>query len=123
MAKCTQCGREMLIASGCTMKYIVLGDATHPPKIIKRMRVGDEGWVSEGERCPDCGAKFGGLHHFGCDVEQCPECAGQMMSCDCLPLNKESIETEYVYATKTRKDAEEIVRKIKKGEITDGNEK
>lgn len=31
------------------------------------------------ERCPDCRAKAGGLHHFGCDIENCPVCHGQML--------------------------------------------
>lgn len=34
-------------------------------------------------RCGDCGAKWGHYHHPGCDLEECPVCHGQAISCDC----------------------------------------
>ena len=34
-------------------------------------------------RCPNCDAKPGKLHAADCDVERCPECGGQKVSCDC----------------------------------------
>src|SRR3954447_17239662 len=33
--------------------------------------------------CPDCGAGPGEFHELGCDIEQCPYCGGQLISCDC----------------------------------------
>jgi hypothetical protein len=33
--------------------------------------------------CGDCGAKEGDLHQWGCDMEPCPFCGGQLLSCDC----------------------------------------
>ncbi|KKN07683.1 hypothetical protein LCGC14_1064560 [marine sediment metagenome] len=33
--------------------------------------------------CHDCGAEEGQLHEFGCDMETCPFCGNQLISCEC----------------------------------------
>lgn len=37
-----------------------------------------------GRRCHDCNILDGGIHHFGCDMEVCPVCGGQFISCGCF---------------------------------------
>ena len=34
-------------------------------------------------RCGDCGVRRGRFHHLGCDIQRCPVCRGQMISCGC----------------------------------------
>ena len=34
--------------------------------------------------CPDCGVGEGHLHELGCDMESCPFCGEQLISCDCV---------------------------------------
>jgi len=38
---------------------------------------------SELHTCHDCNAKPGELHELGCDMETCPKCGGQLISCSC----------------------------------------
>lgn len=51
-----------------------------------RIAYGDEAddWGADTRPCHDCAAVKGQLHVPGCDVERCPACNGQAISCDCL---------------------------------------
>jgi hypothetical protein len=40
------------------------------------------------KNCGDCDAKPGDLHAEGCDIERCPACGGQRISCDCVTKRK-----------------------------------
>ena len=33
--------------------------------------------------CGDCGVKQGQIHDYGCDLEECPQCGEQLISCRC----------------------------------------
>ena len=56
---------------------------------MPRIPYGDEDfdWGAAERPCHDCGALKGELHGFGCDVEECPGCSEQRLSCDCEPLD------------------------------------
>lgn len=60
------------------MKYEIDG------KLYDPIKVGDAGDWSEGDEdavCGDCGAKYSEQHLAGCDVERCPVCGLQLISC------------------------------------------
>ncbi|AMV40487.1 hypothetical protein VT85_23860 [Planctomyces sp. SH-PL62] len=40
------------------------------------------------QKCPDCGVSPGALHQKRCDLEQCPNCGGKVLSCPCTAEQK-----------------------------------
>lgn len=77
MVKCNDCGKEMLRAKTCSAKRIWIQGVLYPRDSIH---------FDKNERCHDCNIenKKGNYHHFGCDMEKCPKCGGQLISCGCL---------------------------------------
>jgi len=76
MVKCRDCNKEMGKADKCTLKHILIGN-----KVYLR----DTRYFDYNKRCHDCNIinKKGNVHHHGCDIERCPKCKGQLISCGC----------------------------------------
>ena len=73
MAVCEYCGKEMRDKVGCLDGMTV----EYPGgKILDAIKASDD--------CGDCGCPAGTYHHPGCDMESCPKCGGQLISCGCL---------------------------------------
>lgn len=76
MAQCPYCRREMKMGVSCKVDTVVFEDGE------KYTRLTDHFSEPDGY-CHDCNAPHGGYHHPGCDVERCPRCGGQQITCDC----------------------------------------
>jgi len=80
VVKCPDCGKDVNKSDGCDYSHIRYNGKEYE-------RVKYESILSDSKgRCHDCGAKDGEYHHFFgmCDMEKCPICGLQFISCDCL---------------------------------------
>jgi hypothetical protein len=80
MAVCMYCQQEMMTATSCTV------DAFHMNgRRFELASFGSEEgmWRFKSSTCADCGVKWGGRHHPGCDIQRCPRCGRQLMTCGC----------------------------------------
>jgi hypothetical protein len=82
MTTCTDCNLEMATARGCTLSQVTIKGAQYARHGCTR------------RRCGDCGATPGGFHHLGCDLERCPRCGRQLISCGCLDDDDEDEDDE-----------------------------
>ena len=71
---------EKIQAAQLIMSYTLNG------KSVPRVRYGSEqdDWHAERLPCHDCRVLMGEFHVPSCDVEECPVCGGQLISCDCV---------------------------------------
>ena len=78
MTVCKHCKNDMSGADTCWWNdFIEYPDGTKLPSLSYHFK-------EPNGRCHDCGIRHGGKHHPGCDVERCPTCLGQLISCGCF---------------------------------------
>lgn len=90
-AICQDCNKGMSQGQSCTMPFILIENkklARIPYKNPYKIKY-----------CHDCGVELGQIHHYGCDMERCPICKGQLFICECavfgvLP-DKNSLPVKY----------------------------
>ncbi len=88
MATCDYCYQEMMQADDCKAnRAVYFGGGKILPSVPYAADY-------ENQRCHDCNVKSGGYHHPGCDMERCPQCKGQLISCDCISYEEEDDEDE-----------------------------
>ena len=83
-------------------------------KLYDPIKVGDKGDWYNGEQeatCGDCGEPYGHQHLPQCDIERCPSCGGQLLSCCCGPIyDVEDDVSEYELEIMKLKQYRELVK-------------
>lgn len=95
MRNCSFCGNDVGSVDGCTEHKFVFGEDTDgtirrdpdAADLVDPIAYGDEGDAAEETKgdCSICHVKPGRYHHPGCTVEECPNCGGKLVICDCNP--------------------------------------
>ena len=108
------------------MKYLINGQLYNP---IKCGDVGD--WYNEDVgtehepeiSCGDCGCKIGEQHLTMCDIERCPCCGYQLISCNCGCIYEvdENISNEKLKKLVEKQKNENRLLTIKLNELLNKN--
>lgn len=87
MAVCEYCRRDMTspMHPGCVMRFVHFSDGVVLPRELKN-------YQTSMHYCHDCGALIGRQHHPNCDMERCPRCEGQLLSCRCPQVAGYSVD-------------------------------
>jgi len=88
-ALCNDCKQGMYESNGCRKFAIPMKDGSLADPIPYGEEQERAAFAEGNPRCHDCGAKKGHYHHPGCDVEECPECGGQLIGCECVLYDKD----------------------------------
>ena len=82
MSVCAYCGIEMTKTTTCIKPLLIAKSRNGSYSVYKR----DAKYFDTDKRCHDCGIenKPGNIHHLGCDMERCPKCGEQLISCVCF---------------------------------------
>ena len=83
MTKCSRCENDMKKVKSCSNNLHIFfeGDPRTYPTIPY---INPATFDAENPNCHDCGVQIGAKHHSGCDMERCPRCGLQLISCDCV---------------------------------------
>jgi hypothetical protein len=83
MVICQDCKQEMSDpkTATCNDATVTFPDGTRMQRIPYAEFIHG---IKTATRCADCNIEYGGFHHLGCDMEVCPKCDGQLISCGCL---------------------------------------
>lgn len=95
--RCTSCEQLYGTTDTCAEneKPYKIGGTRYDPIPFKNF--------NKNARCPECGVKSGGKHHYGCEEEICPNCKGRVTLCDC-PYDTHDIDPE----TETEEEVEQL---------------
>lgn len=79
---CDGCGQTMRPGAGCSREFLTInGESMRRVPAMGALTWNGEAW--DATPCHDCNVVPGQFHHLGCDVESCPMCGHQLISCDC----------------------------------------
>lgn len=85
MAKCEACNLEMRDPDSvsCLLPILIVAE---PNGFIVERYWRNSSYFDINDRCHDCNIvnAAGNYHHWGCDIERCPKCGQQLISCDCF---------------------------------------
>lgn len=87
MARCDACKQEMLTATHCAANHKIRfpdGERLRAIPFGEEQNIPFNRDEREHVHCGDCNVRPGARHHPGCDMEECPRCHGQRISCECL---------------------------------------
>jgi hypothetical protein len=76
MAICQACDQDMRLVDRCTANQTIEFEGGIAYSSIPYPS-------DRPDRCHDCNVAAGQAHHPGCDMERCPKCGGQLISCPC----------------------------------------
>lgn len=132
--------REFIIANGMTFEDSDISEALDlyndnyrenyliRGQLFRPIFFGEEDFwdFEDDDTCGDCGCHLGEQHLPNCDIERCPRCGGQMLSCDCgiiyiiddsnkddIPRLKQEQEIQNIEADKM---FEELTKKHRKNQ-------
>jgi hypothetical protein len=84
-ARCPACELTMDDGVACLLRAVEIDGRSY---LRAPYLAGEDVWPSRRyhlpEHCHDCAVALGQLHHLGCDMEVCPSCGNQFMTCGCL---------------------------------------